>query len=272
MPSGVSLAQAVVIGGKVYVGGGGKYNVLVYAIQKHQWKEIETPVMWFGMAVVNDRLIITGRENDDCSTVDKVWELDSSSHTWRQPFPEMPTGRWGPSAIGYKRWVFVVGGHGVRCVEVLDTKSKHWYTAAPLPFDADRPSLTLIQDTLYAVCECSAVCASLLKLVSGAMSQSPAHDAKIVPEPTEWQRLPDTPTKAPTTTTLNGSLIAMGGHPLSSTIAMYLPQTEQWLNVAELPTPRSYCTCALLPETEELIVIGGWDKKDYIKAIDLCTF
>jgi len=212
IPSGVSLAQAVVIGGKVYVGGGGKYNVLVYTIQNHQWKEIETPVMWFGMAVVNDQLIIAGGENDDCSSIDRMWVLDNTSGTWRHPFPKMPTGRGGPSAIGYKRWVFVVGGHGMRCVEVLDTKSKLWYTATPLPFDADRPSLTLVQDTLYAVCERCAVCASLPKLVSGAMSQSPAHASKIVPKPTEWQPLPDTPTKSPTTTTLNGSLIYVYVH------------------------------------------------------------
>ena len=64
MPSGVSEAQAVVIGGKVYIGGGraegGGYKVLEYTIQGGQWREIDTPVVWFGMAVVNSQLIITG--------------------------------------------------------------------------------------------------------------------------------------------------------------------------------------------------------------------
>ena len=266
----------MVIGGRVYIGGGGAeggdYKVLEYTIQGGQWREIETPVMWFGMAVVNNQLIITGGRDKDGEVTNEVWVLDSASGTWTQPFPAMPTARDSTSAVGYKRWVLVVGGGGERRVEVLDTAANQWYTATPLPSDAVGPSLTVIQDTLYVVWECCAVSMSIPMLISDAMSQSPANDTSNGPKPTEWQPLPDTPTEWPTITTLNGSLVAMGGYPASSTIAMYLPQTEQWLKVAELPTPCCLCTCALLPETEELMVIGGQDKNgDCIKSIDLCT-
>ena len=266
----------MVIGGKVYIGGGGAegggYKVLEYTIQGGQWREIDTPVQHFGMAVVNNQLIITGGQDKDGEVTNEVWVLDSASGTWTQPIPAMPTVRYWPSAVGYKRWVLVVGGSGERCVEVLDTAAKQWYTATPLPSDAVGPSLTMIQDTLYAVWGCSAVSVSIPMLISDAMSQSPASDTNSGPKLTEWQPLPDTPTKWPTTTTLNGSLVAMGGDPASSTFAMYLPQTEQWLKVAKLPIPRCHCTCALLPETEELMVIGGCDKnRDFIKSIDLCT-
>ena len=276
MPSGVFGAQAVVIGGKVYIGGGGAegggYKVLEYTIQGGQWREIETPVGYFGMAVVNNQLIITGGVDEDYEVTNEVRVLDSASGTWTQPFPAMPTARDSPSAVGYKRWVLVVGGDNEDCVEVLDTAAKQWYTATPLPSGAPQPSLTVIQDTLYAVWEWSAVSVSIPMLISDAMSQSPASDTSNGPKPTEWQPLPDTPTKDPTITTLNGSLVAMGGRPASSTIAMYLPQTEQWLKVAELPTPHQWCTCALLPETRELMVISGWAKDaNYIKSIDLCT-
>ena len=278
MPSGVFCAQAVVIGGKVYIGGGeaegGKYKVLEYTIQGGQWREIETPVMWFGMAVVNNQLIITGGWDKALWVTNDVWVLDSVSGTWTQPFPAMPTARYWPSAVGYKRWVLVVGGRDGRCVEVLDTAARQWYTATPLPSDAPRPSLTVTEDTLYVVWGCSTVSVSIPMLISDAMSQSPASDTSNGPKPTEWQPLPDTPTKGPTTTTLNGSLVAMGGDLAPSTIAMYLPQTEQWLKVAELPTPRRFCICALLPETEELMVIGGTDKAilgSYIRNIALCT-
>ena len=168
----------------------------------------------------------------------------------------------------------MVGGLGERCVEVLDTAARQWCTATPLPSDALRPSLTVTEDSLYVVWGWSAVSVSIPMLISDAMSQSPASNTSNGPQPTEWQPLPDTPTEWPTTTTLNGSLVAMGGDPASSTIAMYLPQTEQWLKVAKLPTPRGYCTCALLPETEQLMVIGGKEKNvvgSYIRSIDLCT-
>ena len=122
MPSGVKFALAVVIGGKVYIGGGraegGDYKVLEYTIQGGQWREIETPVGYFGMAVANNQLIITGGQDKDGEVTNEVWVLDSASGIWTQPFPAMPTARDSPSAVGYKRWVLVVGGSGEKCVEV----------------------------------------------------------------------------------------------------------------------------------------------------------
>ena len=64
MPSGVSNAQAVYVGQRVYIGGGlaegSDWKVLEYTIYESQWREIETPVRYFGMAVVDSSLIITG--------------------------------------------------------------------------------------------------------------------------------------------------------------------------------------------------------------------
>ena len=277
MTSGVWAAQAVVVGGKVYIGGGvaeGSYKILEYTIEGGQWREIETPVSWFGMAVVNDQVIITGGKGRGDSPTNQVWVLDSLTNTWTQPFPAMPTARWWSSAVGYKRWVLVVGGGDEKCVEVLDTKSKQWYTASPLPSDAFRPSLTVIQDTLYVVWAESAVSVSIPMLISDAMSQSQASDSTNEPRPTEWQSLPDTPTSHPSITSFHGCLLTVGefGSP-SSTISMYLPHTEQWLPVAQLPTPRRGCSCVVLPETEEMMVIGGqYENGEFIKTIDICQY
>ena len=39
----------------------------------------------------------------------------------------------------------------------------------------------------------------------------------------------------------------------------------------QLSTPRKGCTCVVLPETEEMMVIGGRDENaKYIKTIDIC--
>ena len=272
LPSGVSFTHAVEVGGKVYIGGGkaegSHYKLLEYTIQGGQWREMDTPVCVFGMAVVNDQLIIIGGIRD-VGTTDQVWVLESDSNTWTQPFPAMPTARWCPSAVGYKRWVLAVGGYGERCVEVLDTASEKWYTAASLHSTAFRPSLAVIQDTLYVVWE-ESVSVSIPMLISDAMSQSTASDE---PRSTEWQVLPYTPTYHPAITSFHGSLLTVGeyGSP-SSTIAMYLPQTEQWLTVAQLPTPRKGCACVVLPETQEMMVVGGSDENDdYIKTVDICT-
>ena len=273
MSSGVFATQAVVVGGKVYIGGGGAegshYKILEYTIEGGQWREIETPVEGFGMAVVNGQVIITGGQDRGGSLTNQVWVLDSLTNTWTQPFPAMPTARWLSSAVGYKRWVLVVGGHREKCVEVLDTK---WYTASPLPRNAFRPSLTVIQDTLYVVWMESAVSVSIPILISDAMFQSQASDSTNEPRPTQWQSLPDTPTSNPAITSFHGYLLTVGAWDSpSSTISMYLPHNEQWLPVARLPTPRDGCTCVVLPETEEMMVIGGqYENGEFIKTIDIC--
>ena len=280
MPSGVSSAHAVEVGGKVYIGGGvveGEVEgeVLEYTIQGGQWREIETPVRVFGVAVVNNQLIVIGGWED---TTDQVWVLESDSNTWTQPFPAMPTARCWVSVVGYKRWVLAVGGdesddeigYEGRCVEVLDTVSKKWYTAAPLPSDVFQPSLAVIQDTLYVVWGKSSVSVSIPMLISDAMSQSTASND---PGSTEWQPLPHTPTYHPAITSFHDSLLAVGAWDSpSSTIAMYLPQTEQWLTVAQLPSLRRGCTCVVLRDIGNLMVVGGCNKnRDYIKTIDICT-
>ena len=250
---------------------GNNYNILEYTIQGGQWREVETPFTSFGMAVVNNQLLIIGGKEKGRAT-NQVWALESVSGAWTQPFPAMPTARKCLSAVGYKRWVLAVGGDWQRYVEVLDTATNKWYMATPLPDNAFRPSLTVIQDTLYVVWGRSAVSLSIPILILDSMSQRPNTHSSSGPQSTKWQPLPDIPTKVPATTSLLGSLVAVGGLPASSSIAMYLPHMEQWLEVARLPTPRRFCTCVIVPETQQLMVIGGVNRSGtYIKSIDFCT-
>ena len=121
MPSGVFTAHAVVIGGKVYIGGGNAegtyYKVLEYTIRGGQWREIETPVRYFGVAVVNNQLIIIGGDLGAGNDTDQVWVLGSDANTWRQPFPAMPTA----IGSGHLQWV-TRGG----CWWWGETKRKMW--------------------------------------------------------------------------------------------------------------------------------------------------
>lgn len=72
--------------------------------QTGQFKGFKAPVSYFGVAIVNKQLI-TG----EGSIINKVWVQDRVSSTWIQPFPVMFTARWCPSAVGYKKWMLVVG-------------------------------------------------------------------------------------------------------------------------------------------------------------------
>ena len=287
MPVGVSVSQAVVIRGKVYIGGGesegSEYDILEYTIQGGQWRQIKTPVRYFSMTAVNDQVVIIGGKDEEDKATDRMWVLDSLSDTWLQPFPWLPEAKYWTSAVSYKKWVLVVGGEkdtdddecDGECPELylFDTTRIVWYTASPLPRGAFQPSLTVMHDTLFVVWGNSTVNVSIPALISDAVFRYSASDtfgqATNKPRPIEWELLPNVPTVDPAIVFFHDIVLIMGES--SSAVTMYCPQTEQWLKVAELPTPRRACTCVVLPDSGELMVIGGHDGDgNYIKTIDLC--
>ena len=252
-----------------------------------QWRTIVAPTGFFSMAAVEDQLIIAGGMDPDTKgPSNQVSVLDGDKKTWTQPFPAMPTARRWPSAIGYKRWLVVAGGkltlhskEHVNVVEVLDTSSKQWYKALPLPCPTFRPSLAIIQNTLYIAWidyveqKIGAHQIVIPTLISNAISSAQATDNKS--SPTEWQALPDPLTHLPALVSFHGHLLAVGdSYTPSSTIAVYLPHLQQWKKaVAELPTPRAGCDCCFLPATKGLMVIGGCKDeglKDPIFTMETC--
>ena len=267
MPTQVFDAQSVVLGGKVYIGGGvvgsGDAKVLEYTIKGGGWREIETPTSIYSIAVASDKLILAGGKDSQGSPTNQVWEYDSNAAADTLPWkalPAMPTARLFTSAMGYKRWVFVVGGQDSKCLEVLDTGLKKWYSAASLPTPAGKPSLSVLDDTLYVAWGNTVTSASIPMLISDALDQSATGSRPCI-----WNPLPNPLENEPALVPFHGNLLAVGGwDKSSSTIAMYLPLTGQWLKVAELPKARRGCSAIFLPDTEEMMVTGGGN------TIDIC--
>ena len=88
-----------------------------------------------------------------------------------------------------------------------------------------------------------------------------------------WKTLPNTPNYQPTVATvLTGTLVAMGGWDTSqggvakTELYMYLPSTNSWVYIGDLPAPRAVTTAAVLSPTE-LLVIGGWDGRERTKTV-----
>ena len=270
LPVPMEGAQAVVIGKKVYIGGGksSDKNVLEYNEGKWQVLQPSPPVSLFAMAVVHNQLIVIGGEFKKNDITNKVWvraEGKQRGDNWDQPYPTMNLAKVSPSAIGYKNWVVVVGGRGKsedgikpeNRVEVLDTSTKEWFWAPPLKKDAVRPSLAAVKNILYIASGQSVACIFLPILVSDAISKK---ENPLI-STSEWQLLPDTKFYDPSLVCFDDNLLAVGQWDIPvKTIAMYFSQTREWLEVANLPTPRRGCTCIQHPT--DLMVIGGRDYKD----------
>ena len=96
MPFVMASCQAVMIGDNVYVGGGHNISatnvVMVYNIHTGTWgKLLPYGSEWFGMAAVNNQLVLVGGANTisgRATNVLGVW--DEGSQKWTHPFLKCP--------------------------------------------------------------------------------------------------------------------------------------------------------------------------------------
>ena len=286
MPFGMSSpTQAVMIGGNIYVGGGGSFKnnqtVIVYTFHTRSWRTLPPyDCEWFGMAAVNNQLVLVGGSHPPTykkANVLRVW--NETSQTWTHPFPVLPTPRSQASVISYHKWLIVAGGDGggglyTTRVEILDTSSRQWYEAAPLPNACTGMSSAINGNMWYlsrgfsspikANKHVSSIC--LDELISQAVSQSAVATSPSTPSP--WQTLPDTPLEHSTVLVLNRTLLAVGGL-RSSAIHVYRPMNSSWVKVGDMPTKRLQCACIVLP-SGEIFVAGGYSGSDGDR-VDIAT-
>ena len=263
MPFGMGgHLQAVVVGDDIYVGGGGGL-VQNAGTVTGSWRTLPTDETdLFGMAAVNNQLVLVGGESTSTGEVTNVLVVwDKRSQTWTRPFPVMPTARELPSAISYKKWLVVAGGRDERVsplskVEILDTVSGQWYEGSPLPTRCSSMSSAINGNMWYlsgggssqGANKCVfSVC--LDELLSQAVSQSAGSTSS------PWQTLPEPPLKCSTVLILNGALLTVGGVD-SSSIHLYQPGRRSWVKVDDLPDRRWEFACTVLPNGE-MFVAGG---------------
>ena len=268
--------QAVVIDDNVYVGGGytlsikNSCTVMVYSLASESWSKLpEHKTRYFGMAAVNNQVVLVGGRSTITTGILAMW--DEGSQTWTRPYPEMPTPRYAPSVISYQKWLVVAGGNTGRShsnkVEILDTLSGQWYEGSPISSGCSGMSSAINGNMWYlsrgftspSVANKHVFCVSLDELISQALSQSAGDTSPPIPSP--WQTLTDPPLTHSTVLILNGALLTIGGYHDSSAIYHYQPSSRSWIKVGDLPTKRYRCACTVLPNGEIFVVGGDGDSE-----------
>ena len=73
--------------------------------------------------------------------------------------------------------------------------------------------------------------------------------------------MPGLQTTRSTPVSIRGSLLAVGGRDKDdkavSAIHLYQPDTGEWVKVGDLPTPQYHCTCAMITDDREMLVVEG---------------
>ena len=111
-------AQAIVIDGIVYVGGGGCDNdandciVCSYHPVDDKWSTLPpSPVIWFGVGQVSGQLVLVGGWKGSTGSVTQdVHVFTSESQQWETSIPAMPTARCGLTVVSHSTVLVACGG------------------------------------------------------------------------------------------------------------------------------------------------------------------
>ncbi len=279
LPFAMYSAQAVVINGIVYVGGGAygsnaeRCTICRYHPGEDKWARLPpSPVRYFGVGQVSGQLVLVGGVVPSTGKVTgDVHVFISESQQWERSIPAMPTARWALSVVSHSTVLIACGGSDdlyrpLPTVELYNSEASQWHQCPPLPAPRQWMSTVTIGDTLFLAggfgshttssASQSVFSASLSSLIDRATHHSSDR---------LWTTLEDTPYYRSTSASVGGCLLVLGGTDkpeggkVGASIHTYLPTSSTWHPMGQLPLPLYRLTAVLLP-TNELLIIGGFNQ------------
>ena len=269
LPVGMSDAQAVVVGNKVYVGGGitptraTDYNIYSCDFTGDiTWKTIKKSSLtsWSALTTYQERLVLVGGIDPSTNiSTNQLW-VRKYDGTWIQPLPPMPTPRCRASAVSIEQHLVVAGGWGhlqsyVNVVEVYN--GQHWVTTDPLPKCCYYLKYTLHDGFLYLMGGYPQGKSVFQRSVQELVEQATPHP----PKQSTWNTIHDAPYEYCSVATFGGALVAVGGRDkgCKNSLHMYDPLTQSWVHAGEMPVAVD-STCTITLPSGEIMVIGGQTK------------
>ena len=260
-----------------------KGTVMVFNPPFEQWTTLPPyDYVHFGMAVVNNQLILVGGVNPQTEhKTNKLGVWNDQYGRWVHPYPSMQVARQSPRVVTHDdKWLVVVGDFGdmmndVSRVEILDvsTFQGKWITAPPITQPLYKIT-SVVVGNLFMLCggimrRGAAIQVCLDDLISQATATQSAAMNRVsaLPTPSPWQTLPRAPLEGSTALALNGALLAVGGVGTKA-IHLYQPSSRKWIKAGELPTERAACVCVVLPDGRVLVTGGEINEK----RVDIACF
>ena len=276
--------DAVVDGNTVYVRREETVEIYSYDVSSESWSQLPNCVNGHSsIAVINDWLTTIGGWCPSAYS-DELFSLtgEDNSKRWTRKFPPMPTKRQCATAQCIGTTLIVIGGWGIggvlSTVEVMNTKTHQWSTAADLPEPLYNASATCImyEDQLYLLGGLnkdytpakSVYTCSMSTLLQSCISNSVEEMSKgtsLEDKASVWRQLADLPVTRSTCQSLHNQLLAVGGKtdPKKSSKArattdvyMYHSATDSWKITSHMTTGRHGCFTAVF-SNNQMMVVGG---------------
>ena len=266
-------------------------KIMMYNSGTGKWAILpECPKREFSIAIVNGLLTaIGGRQSPGLKDTKTLLSLKTSrellghteQQTWAEQFPPMTYYHNGPAVACTSTSLIVAGGWGPHekraPVEVMDTNTLCWSTAASLPHPWKQATAAICRERIYmaggfvkgdvetnSVLTCvvsellqltATQCQSLGARPTAASGLQPSTDSHKV-----WQEAAPLPEYWSSLVTLHGRLLAVGGcdldDNLTSAVYQYDTATNSWKVISHMSTKRYHCFPAVLPDNT-LLVAGG---------------
>ena len=301
-----------------YFSPSGSGQVFVYDDEAGVWSELpECPNTYFSLVIVNGLVSAVGGwaggdrkqptnailsllstshqqcQDEPSATKNEKMKLDgdspdsSTTLSWSEHYPSMPTRRGYPAAIVHNHWLVVAGGDTtwlrdsfLTTVEVFNTATLQWFTASslPHPLRGATAAVCVNQDsndtTLYllggwdksgnAVFACS-----LQSLLSTAILFVPDETLLNLPVSTPpcsciWRVIADVPCSDSSCVSLGNKLFTFGGKGSSGGgseyVHVYSEVTNEWQCVGRMSVGRSHPLVTGLADGCRAVIVGGLTK------------
>jgi N-acetylneuraminic acid mutarotase len=251
---------AAVNGRTLYLHYTTSHQIFMYSTRTSSWSQLpDSPTKFCSTVIVNNLLTLVGGRDRSGGFSNQLFSLtgEGSGRRWTEEFPPMPTERaastalcTGTALIGAGGWVFV--GY-TQNVEVLNSETKQWSTAADLPQPLSHASAAICGDRIYIMGKAMYTC-SVPSLLMNIRNRG----ARV------WKEVAAPPVERSTCVSLRSRLLAIGGcgsnNKPTSAIHMYDSTTDSWEVISHMGTLRYNCIAAVLPNNQ-LMVVGGYNSE-----------
>ena len=243
-------------------------SVYAYTISTSSWSQLpDSPTDNCPSVIINNLLTLVGGDHRG-TTTNQLFSLtgEGRGRKWTEKFRPMPTKRWGSTALCTGTALVVAGGDTKQCsdlktVEVMNTGTEQWSTAADLPQPLWQAPAAVCGDHVYILGRSNKVMymytCSVLTLIQSCKSFLASirnRDARV------WKEAAAPPAMETTCVSIHGQLLVIGGLDSdvkpTTAIHMYNPTTDSWKVISQMGTPRYRCIAAVLPNNQ-LMVVGG---------------
>ena len=285
-PCKMYRGATAVEGSLIYVNPSSTTQVLQCNTETLEWSSLpDCSHTDFGLAIVNGLLTTVGGDLSSSKPTNVLLTL-LRGHRWSTHFPPMPTKRLEPAVACADHLLVVAGGKiellgKLSTVEVMNTTTCQWFTAASLPVPVSGMSITVAGENVYLLggfdergaslsaftCTISALRHSLRSRSFRIrfLKRSRSHR-------NTWRTIADTPAYYSSCVSLDGHVMAVGGvnstqQPVS-TVHVYNPNTDSWKAISHMPTARYDCFVSVLPDSK-VIVVGGCTSSNWSSWTDV---